>query len=422
MQDYIFSSAVKESEYKRLCLIQDSFDSKSHNHLIKAGLRESMDVLEVGLGAGSLASWMSEVVGKKGSVLAVDLNADHVTSQNEYSILEGNILDLDIAKTFDVIHLRYVLIHNPKSKDIIKKLYSLLKPGGKLVMEEPDFTLAKWIDAQSLDGCKRVNSAMCKMFEKKGLKPYYGSVAHLSLEEAGFDVDESKSYLHLCSGGDNVAQLMSLSTQSLQDVYVQTGICSQDDIQAYIQACQDKESLAVYYATIALIASRNDKAKEIKIMPKSNEEVIELKEEYSDGIYLASSNDEILRCFTLMKELRPELKEENFLSQIKAQIQNGYHLYYFSYAGEIVSLAGCAVRTNLAWGRYLYIDDLISSENNRSNGYGKEILEYVKNFARSEGCEEIHLDSGVQRFGAHKFYLREGFFISSHHFSYKIEM
>jgi len=30
---------------------------------------------------------------------------------------------------------------------------------------------------------------------------------------------------------------------------------------------------------------------------------------------------------------------------------------------------------------------------------------------------QLHLDSGVQRYMAHKFYLREGFIIASHHFS-----
>jgi len=421
MHEYIFASAEKEFEYKRLSLIQTSFDAKSQKHLIKAGLIESMDVLEVGLGAGSLASWMSEVVGEKGSVLAVDLNTEYVPSENSYSILEGDILDLDISKTFDIIHLRYVLIHNTKSKEIIKKLYSLLKTGGKIVLEEPDFTLAKWIDAQSLDGCKRVNSAICKMFDLKGLKAYYGSVVHLSLEEAGFDIDDSKSYLHLCGGGDDVSQLMSLSTQSLQDVYVKTGICSKDDIEAYIRACEDKESLAVYYATIALTASKNDKLKDTKPVVKMEEKVSNT-EEYPDGIYLACEDDEIQRCFSLMQALRPHLKKEMFLSQVKEQIQKGYHLFYVSNGSEVVSLAGCRIGVNLAWGRHLYIDDLVSNENQRSQGHGKKVLEYVKSFAKDKGCEGIHLDSGVQRFGAHKFYLREGFRISSHHFSYKIEM
>ena len=44
MSQYIFSSQDKEAEYKRLCLIQDSFDEKTQKHLLKAGLKEGMDL------------------------------------------------------------------------------------------------------------------------------------------------------------------------------------------------------------------------------------------------------------------------------------------------------------------------------------------------------------------------------------------
>jgi len=39
--------------------------------------------------------------------------------------------------------------------------------------------------------------------------------------------------------------------------------------------------------------------------------------------------------------------------------------------------------------------------------------------AHERGCGQVHLDSGVQRFAAHRFYLRNGFDIASHHFSVK---
>lgn len=421
MSEYIFSSAEKESEYKRLCLIQESFDSKSKDHLLKAGLKPNMDVLEVGLGAGSLASWLSTQVTPKGSVLGVDLNTNYALDAKEYDVLEGNILELEISKTFDLIHLRYVLIHNTSSQEIIQKLYSLLKPEGKLVLEEPDFTLAKWIDAKNIDGCKRVNSAICKMFENKGLKPYYGSSYHLSLEELGFDINENKSYLHLCSGGDDVSKLMYLSTKALEEEYIQTGICSKEDIKAYLLACEDNESLGVYYATIAIIAQKKDLNATSNIIEPSVELIAETKL-LEDGIYKASEDNEIFACFDLMKVLRKNIDADYFVSQIKEQMKDGYELYYLMKNSSICCLAGSKVSNNLAWGKYLYIFDLVSNEKERSLGYGKELLDYLKVYASSIGCDEVHLDSGVQRFEAHKFYLREDFKIASHHFSYKIEI
>jgi len=420
MSEYIFSSAQKESEYKRLCLIQDSFDDKSKKHLKKAGLKINMDVLEVGLGAGSLAKWLSEEVTNSGSVLAVDLNTDYALDTQGYDVLQGDILDLEISKKFDLIHLRYVLIHNTSSKEIIKKLYSLLKPEGKLVLEEPDFTLAKWIDAKDIDACKRVNSAICKMFQSKGLKPHYGSTSYLSLEEAGFHIQDNTSYLHLCSGGDDIAKVMYLSTKALEQSYTQTGGCSAEDIQAYLQACEDPDSLCVYYATIAIIAQK----KALKtVSPKCEEKSLDTTPEpkvQKDGIFKAIEDDEILSCFELMGLLRKEIKAESFIFKIKEQMKEGYELFYLIKNAHICSLAGARVSNNLAWGKHLYVLDLVSDE--RSLGYGKEMLNYLKDYAKAEACDEIHLDSGVQRFQAHKFYLREDFKIASHHFAYKIEI
>ena len=45
------------------------------------------------------------------------------------------------------------------------------------------------------------------------------------------------------------------------------------------------------------------------------------------------------------------------------------------------------------------------------------MMDWLKGHAREHGCGQIHLDSGIQRFPAHRFYLREGFNIASHHFS-----
>lgn len=412
MKTYTFSSHEKEAEYKRLCQIQDSFDEKSKKHLLKAGLKSGMDCLEVGLGAGSLASWMKEEVGGKGSVLGIDLNIDFIEDDIKFDLLEGDVLELEIKNSFDLIHLRYVLIHNKNSKDIIKKLYGLLRPEGRLVLEEPDFTLAKWIDTKDMDGCKRVNSAICKMFEKKGLKAHYGSIAHLSLEESGFEIDENRSYFHLCSGGEDVAKVMASSARALSNDYLETGICSREDIEAYIQTCEDPASLGVYYSTIALTA--------VKKEDSGKEETIETVQKRNDGIYLAESETEISNCFELMSALRPHLSKEDFIHRVREQMNAGYHLFTMYKGSVLVAISGCKIASNLAWGKHLYIDDLVSLSDQRSLGHGHEILEYLLGFAKEKGCVQVHLDSGVQRYAAHKFYLREGFKIASHHFSKEV--
>jgi GNAT superfamily N-acetyltransferase len=67
-------------------------------------------------------------------------------------------------------------------------------------------------------------------------------------------------------------------------------------------------------------------------------------------------------------------------------------------------------------GQILYVDDLSVDETQRSRGYGAALIAWLMDRARAKGCAQIHLDSGVQREAAHKFYFREGFTINAYHF------
>jgi GNAT superfamily N-acetyltransferase len=66
------------------------------------------------------------------------------------------------------------------------------------------------------------------------------------------------------------------------------------------------------------------------------------------------------------------------------------------------------------------VDDLVTDEALRSKSYGRQMLSWLIDQARAEGCESFELDSGVQRFDAHRFYLSNRMIISGHHFRLKL--
>jgi GNAT superfamily N-acetyltransferase len=101
-------------------------------------------------------------------------------------------------------------------------------------------------------------------------------------------------------------------------------------------------------------------------------------------------------------------------------MESGYRLAYVEDASRVAAVAGFRILECLAWGKFLYVDDLVTDERLRSKGHGRELLRWLAAHARENGCAELHLDSGVQRFGAHRFYLREGMDITSHHFGMKL--
>lgn len=133
-------------------------------------------------------------------------------------------------------------------------------------------------------------------------------------------------------------------------------------------------------------------------------------------VQLAESDLQILECFPTMSQLRPHLKQENFLEQVRRQQQNGYQLAFIKVENQVVAVAGFFISESLACGKFLYVYDLVVDKNLRSNGYGQNLFEWLVDHGKSNDCKQLSLDSGVQRFDAHRFYFRQRMKISSYRF------
>lgn len=134
-------------------------------------------------------------------------------------------------------------------------------------------------------------------------------------------------------------------------------------------------------------------------------------------VQLAETDAQILQCFSTLSQLRLHLKQETFLEQIHRQQQDGYQLAFIAVDNRAVAVAGFYISECLASGRFLHVYDLVVDEAVRSQQYGQRLFEWLVQHAKSHNCNELDLDSGVQRFDAHRFYLRQRMHISSHHFS-----
>lgn len=87
---------------------------------------------------------------------------------------------------------------------------------------------------------------------------------------------------------------------------------------------------------------------------------------------------------------------------------------------DAVAAAGFRVLHQLSKARFLYVDDLVTLPSHRSRGYAGLIFDWLVEEARRQGCEQMHLDSGHQRFDAHRFYLKRGMIMNAHHFSMRV--
>ena len=129
-------------------------------------------------------------------------------------------------------------------------------------------------------------------------------------------------------------------------------------------------------------------------------------------------------AWPVMAQLRPNLADAGeFATRVRLQMSDeGYRLVAADDAdGQPRALAGFRIQTMLWRGRSLYVDDLVTDAAVRSGGYGKALFEWLVAEGRRLGCAQLHLDSGVQRFDAHRFYLRQRMAIVGHHFSIALD-
>lgn len=122
------------------------------------------------------------------------------------------------------------------------------------------------------------------------------------------------------------------------------------------------------------------------------------------GFHRLTSNEDFTDSFPLMHELRTHLTPETYVGLLEEMAAEGYELWALSNDGDLKALAGIACRTNLYYGRYVWVFDLVTRASERSAGYGATLLTHVEELARRRGCDVVALSSGLERVDAHRFY------------------
>jgi GNAT superfamily N-acetyltransferase len=110
---------------------------------------------------------------------------------------------------------------------------------------------------------------------------------------------------------------------------------------------------------------------------------------------------------------------EALAEQIDKQRQDGYRVVASMEGDLAAAVAGFRVQENTAWGRHLYVDDLVTHPRHTRQGHADALFAWLDEEAKKQGCGEFHLDSGVgeNREAAHRFYFNHGLRISSYHFA-----
>lgn len=121
---------------------------KIFNGLVKEG----NTILDVGCGPGVFSVAMAEMVGKSGKVIAADLQ-DGMLEKVKSKLNESNrnIIKLHkcgedkigVNEKVDFVLVFYVLHEVPSQEGFLREIKTILKPGGRVLIIEPNFHVGK---------------------------------------------------------------------------------------------------------------------------------------------------------------------------------------------------------------------------------------------------------------------------------------
>jgi len=122
----------------------------------RSGIKKGMSVLDLGCGSGAFTPFIARVVGQKGRVYALDVQADMLKQlENKLSrpenkdiknikLIEGNAYELPFEDgSIDLVNMVTVLQEIPDRNRALQEVKRVLKPGGFLAVTElfpdPDY-------------------------------------------------------------------------------------------------------------------------------------------------------------------------------------------------------------------------------------------------------------------------------------------
>ncbi len=87
---------------------------------------------------------------------------------------------------------------------------------------------------------------------------------------------------------------------------------------------------------------------------------------------------------------------------------------------ELIGVFGLWFMTRHYAGKSCEPDHVFIKSEYQNRGFGKQIFEFIFDYSRKKGCETSELNSYVQNFKSHKFYMNHGYVIKGYHFLKKL--
>lgn len=180
----------------------DSVDDMINRLFTDAGIGPGMRVLDIGCGNGDVSFLVAKLVGQTGQVLGIDRDEPSVETArsrvNQHNTPNITFSVCDIMSLspehglFDAAVARRVIMYLPEPVEAIRRIASMLRPGGVVAFLEHDATMVPG-RVTPLPLQEEVNRWIWETVKREGANLHIGFDLPVILEQAGLTVEHIRA-------------------------------------------------------------------------------------------------------------------------------------------------------------------------------------------------------------------------------------
>ncbi len=221
MTDYVLPHSIPQED-ERLTLMSRMLDPQLFFRLDQLGVAAGWRCLEVGAGNGSVSQWLAGQVGPTGSVVASDIDTRFL---DRLALPNLQVRRIDVTRDplgdgYDLVCARALLHHLPERIDVLSRLAASVRPGGVLLLEEPDFHPVLATDSPTL---RAFWQGFLAWSADQGIDYFVGRRIAPRLAGLGLGEIAAHGETILFDGGSLPARYLKLTMQELQAPLLASG-------------------------------------------------------------------------------------------------------------------------------------------------------------------------------------------------------
>ncbi len=234
------------TEARRLALLSELRDRRSASVLTTLGIGDGWRCLDVGSGNGSLARWMSQIVHPSGSVVATDVDTRFQSEESDdFEVLQHDIVQDELpSDEFDLVHARAVLQTTEQRDLVLDKLVRATKPGGWVVVSDPDWT---GFEQQPMPSAFRAlhQGMMGSAIHAHGYDPHWAARIPAAFQERGLVEIDASGESNAMRGGTASAEWLLLAYERSAPGLVRAGLLDQSTVDEGLRAGRAEDFLVM---------------------------------------------------------------------------------------------------------------------------------------------------------------------------------